>query len=121
MPDIEVIGEISRDKKIQYAIQMSLEEAHRSKELRCIEKIEIEEHHLEDLKHMMHEEALHDLGCEIEIKDQVSTFLHCRLRFINDLDVTKKLTQMLSTCMEEKEMERTISAPHTGNKYVLGQ
>jgi hypothetical protein len=68
----------------------------------------IKEHLHEELKCTMHKETLLNLGCEIETEDQVSNFLHCCLRFLNDLDATKMLTHMLATCMGEYGKEREI-------------
>jgi hypothetical protein len=57
------------------------------------------------------EEALCDLGHEIDIEDQANNFLHCCLILLSDSDAVKKLKQMLVTCMGKDLIERTISYP----------
>jgi hypothetical protein len=70
----------------------------------------IEEHHLEELKHATHEEALHDLGHETDTEDQVSNFLHCCLRLLNDPDVAKVDTDVSYLHGGTRDRE-TISSP----------
>jgi hypothetical protein len=94
----------------------------RQEDLQCdIEKREIEEHHLEELKSTACEEALHDLGHETDTEDQVSNFLHCCLILLNDPDATRKLTQMLATCMGKEMTDRTISSPLPEREVCPGQ
>jgi hypothetical protein len=63
------------------------------------------------LQSAAHSKALHELSRKEELEDQVSSFLRCCLQFLNDPEVTSKLTQMSATCMREQEVEVTISAP----------
>jgi hypothetical protein len=58
----------------------------------------------------MHTKLLNDLGCKEESKYQVSYFLHCCLRLLNDPEVSSKLTQMLATFMKDQGVEAAISA-----------
>ena len=60
---------------------------------------------------MVREEALCDMGHEVNTKDQVSNFLNRRLKMLSDPDVVWKLTQMLTTCMGEEGTYRAISIP----------
>jgi hypothetical protein len=69
-----------------------MEEACRQEDLRCIEQRAIEEHRLEELQCAVRPEALHDLGRKTDTEDQVSNFLRCCLRLLNDPDVARKLT-----------------------------
>jgi hypothetical protein len=68
----------------------------------------IEEQLLEELKRATHEEELGDLGRETDTTDQVSDFLRCCLRLLNDPDVARKLTHMLATCMGKEMTDRNI-------------
>jgi 23S rRNA A2030 N6-methylase RlmJ len=79
--------------------------------LLSIKQRETKEHVHEDMKNMVHEEALHELGCETKTNDQLSNFLHCCLILLNDPYVMINLMQMLANFMGEKGMERTISSP----------
>jgi hypothetical protein len=45
--------------------------------------------------------VLRNLGREEENVDQVSNFLRCCLRLLNDMDVARNRTWMLGTCMGE--------------------
>jgi hypothetical protein len=65
--------------------------------------------------------VLHDLGCKEEYEDQVSSFLHCCLRLLNDPEVASKLTQMLATCMREQGVEETISSSTSRKRCMSGQ
>jgi hypothetical protein len=65
----------------------------------------------EELKRTLREEALDDMGCEEEIKDQVSNLLCCCLKLLNDHNATRKLTHMLVTCMGEEGKNIAILAP----------
>jgi hypothetical protein len=69
----------------------------------------------------MCKEALCDLGRETDTEDQVSNFLHCCLRFLNDLDVVRKLMQMLATCMGKEMIDRNISSPLPEREVCSGQ
>jgi hypothetical protein len=70
----------------------------------------MEEHHIEKLKHVVHEESLFDLGPKTNMEDQISNLLLCCLRLLNDLDVAKKLMQVLATCIGKELTMRTISS-----------
>jgi hypothetical protein len=54
---------------------------------------------------------LGDLVHKTDIDDQVSNFLHCCLILLNDPDVARKLTQILSPYMGKEMTDRTISTP----------
>jgi hypothetical protein len=80
----------------------------------------------------VHAKAFRKLSREEETEYPVSIFLHCCLQFINDPDATRKLTQMLSTCMGDQGMEKVILSPlptrevcqvskqnHTGQEFKM--
>jgi hypothetical protein len=70
----------------------------------------IEEHHLEELKHVAQRIILR-LGSQERHEYQVSNLLHYCLRLLNYHDATRNSKKILVTCMGEKGRERNISSP----------
>jgi hypothetical protein len=86
----------------------------------------------ENLKRTMQEEVLHDTVREEQTKYQVSKFLHCCLKLLNDTEVVRNLMHLLGTCMGEEGTHIEISTPlperdvcqvskqnHTGRKLKI--
>jgi hypothetical protein len=71
----------------------------------------MEEHQLEELKRVVREGSLCDLGPKTNMEDQISNFLLCCLRLLNDLDAAQKLMQVLATCIGKDLTKRNISSP----------
>jgi hypothetical protein len=55
-----------------------------------------------EMKCMVQEEALFNMGHEVENEDQVSNFLLYCLKLLSELDVVKMFTHMLESCMGEE-------------------
>jgi hypothetical protein len=51
---------------------------------------------------MVQEEALFNMGHEVENQDQVSNFLLYCLKLLSELDVVKMFMHMLESCMGEE-------------------
>jgi hypothetical protein len=59
----------------------------------------------------MQEGTQHNTYTKTESENQVSDFLHCCLKMLGDPVAAKKLTHMLTRCMEEGENNVVIYAP----------
>jgi hypothetical protein len=92
-------------EELQHTMQRELEEAHVPGEVQHIAQRTLEEERVrKELRRMTQEETHHNTNPKEKSKNLVSDFLHCCLKVLSDPIAAKKLTYMLTRCMEEGEM-----------------